>query len=85
MSRRLFALLIIAGASIPVAVTLLLRRAESHAADPVDGSSAFLVEARTGMSHGRPIWICTYAYGRQNFERTVFVSEASCPRSAAPH
>ncbi len=81
MKRPLFALLIISGASILIAVGLLLWRAESRAADPVARVTSYLVGAHTGISGSRPVWICTYAYGRQNFERTFFVSEGSCPPS----
>jgi hypothetical protein len=48
-------------------------------AQAVGPSTAYLVEGRTAISSGRPMWICTYADGTQEFERSHPVTGGTCP------
>jgi len=58
-----------------IAIALALAAANAQAA------TAFLVSSRTGSSvTGQAVWICTYQYGGQHFER-VFPLSTMCPMS----
>ena len=43
---------------------------------------AFLVESEYGTSvTGFPVWICTYEYNGQRFQKVIPISEGVCPLS----
>ena len=47
----------------------------------VQDSTAYLVGARTAISAGRPIWICTYGDIGREFDRMQPVSSGTCPNA----
>lgn len=44
--------------------------------------AAPLVGARTAISAGRPVWICTYEDAGSEFNRTRLVTSGVCPNTA---